>query len=407
MKEFLRAIDLEEARAHAEAFAVVAAQEVTLADGNGRVLAADLVADVDLPGFRRSTVDGYAVSASSTFGATESAPTPLTVVGTVDMGARADLRVGPGQAARILTGGMVPTGADGVVMVEHTEPIDDHTIEVTRPIAPQHNVIEAAEDVRAGDTLLAKGTRLRPQDLGLLAALGRRELSVFARPRVAILSTGDEVVPVEARPAPGQVRDINSYTLSAMVESAGGIPRSLGIVGDDFETLLERCRAALLDADIVLLSGGSSVGSRDLTLAALEALPGARVLFHGVAIQPGKPTLLADVDGKPVWGLPGHVAAAMVVFHVLVRHQLEHVSGARTARTLRVPARLSRNVSSVHGRRDFVRVRLEDRDGELWAVPILGRSGLIRTMVDADGLVAIARDCEGLEQGAPVLVEPL
>jgi molybdopterin molybdotransferase len=407
MKEFLRAVDLEEACAHARTFPVLASHEVPLAASHGRVLGADFVAAADLPGFRRSTVDGYAVRASSTFGATESAPALLTLVGSVEMGVRAELTVGPGQAARILTGGMVPTGADAVVMVEHTEPIDQNTIEVTRALAPQQHVIEPAEDVGAGDTLLARGTRLRPQELGLLAALGCPEISVFARPRVAIFSTGDEVVPLEARPSPGQIRDVNSYTLSAMVERAGGIPRPLGIIGDDFETLLASCRAALLEADVMLLSGGSSVGSRDLTLAVLAALPDSRVLFHGVAIQPGKPTLLADVGGKAVWGLPGHVASAMVVFHVLVRHHLEHISGARPARAVRVPARLSRNVASVHGRRDYVRVRLEERDGQLWAVPILGKSGLIRTMVEADGLITIERDSEGLEQGAPVLVEQL
>jgi molybdopterin molybdotransferase len=407
MKEFFKVVDLDEAQSLAIRFSAVAAERVPLAACHGRVLAVDIAAHVDLPGFRRSTMDGYAVCASSTFGASDSAPALLNVVGAVEMGATTDVVVRPGQAVRILTGGMVPAGADAVVMIEHTEPIDESTLEVTRAVAPQQNVIEPSDDVRKGDRLLERGTRMRPQELGLLAALGHSEVQVFARPVVAILSTGDEIVPVDAAPGPGQVRDVNSYTLCAMVERAGGVALPHGIVGDDFVTLLATCRSALARADTIILSGGSSVGSRDLTLAVLEALPDSRVCLHGVAIKPGKPTILADVAGKAFWGLPGHVASAMVVFHVLVRRQLEHIAGARPSLEIRIPARLSRNVASVHGRRDYVRVRLEDRGGQLWAIPVLGKSGLIRTMVEADGLIEIARDVEGLEQGAEVLVQQL
>jgi molybdopterin molybdotransferase len=407
MREFFQVVDLEEARARAGGFAVAGIERVALAAANGRVLAGDFVAGEDLPGFRRSTVDGYAVRATSTFGASESAPALLTVIGAVEMGAAAGVSVAPGQAARILTGGMVPRGADAVVMVEHTEPIDDVTIEVTRAVAPRQNVIEPADDVARGETLLPRGTRLRSQEIGLLAALGSKDVEVRRRPVVAIISTGDEVVPVEEEPGPGRIRDVNSHTLAAMIECAGAVPRPFGIVGDDFDLLLATCREALAVADTVLLSGGSSVGSRDLTLEVLSALPDARVLLHGVAIRPGKPTILADVGGKAFFGLPGHVASAMVVFHVLVRHHLFHIAGARRGPELRVPAVLSRNVASVHGRRDFLRVRLEERDGRLLAIPVLGKSGLIRTMVLADGLVEIDRDTEGLDGGAEVSVELL
>ncbi len=407
MKEFFTVVDIEEAKHLARTFRPVATEHSPLSHANGRVLATDLVADIDLPGFRRSTMDGYAVCAASTFGASDSAPALLTIVGSVSMGTSADMEVKPGQAARILTGGMVPPGADAVVMVEHTEPIDETSLEVTRSVAPRENLIEADDDVRRGSVLLEGGVRLRPQEVGLLAALGVVQVEVFARPVVAIISTGDEVVRIDAVPAPGQIRDVNSYTLGAMVERAGAIPRQHGIVGDDFESLLSTCREALSTADVVLLSGGSSVGCRDLTLEVIEALPGSRVLLHGVAIKPGKPTILADVEGKAFWGMPGHVASAMVVFQVLVRHQLERIAGARTMLPMPVPARLSRNVASVHGRRDYLRVRLDRRDGQLWAIPVLGKSGLIRTMVEADGLVEIDRDAEGLDQGAEVWVHLL
>jgi len=407
MKEFFHVVDLEEARARAGGFATVGTERVPLADARGRVLATEIAADADLPGFRRSTMDGYAVCASSTFGASDSAPALLTVVGSVEMGVAAEGRVGPGQAVRILTGGMLPDGADAVVMVEHTEPIDEATIEVTRAVTPRQNVVEPSDDVARGDRLLEPGTRLRAQEIGLFAALGITEVEVFARPVVAILSTGDEVVPIEATPGPGEIRDVNAHSLAALVETTGGVPRPLGIVRDDFETLLAACRDALTGADVVLLSGGSSVGQRDLTLDVLEALPGSRVLCHGVAIKPGKPTILAEVDGKAFWGLPGHVASAMVVFHVLVRRHLERIAGIRPRPEIRVPATLTRNVASVHGRRDYVRVRLEERDGKLHAIPVLGKSGLIRTMVEADGLVEIDRDTEGLDPGTEVLVLPM
>jgi len=407
MKEFFEVITLEQARAYAARFSVVGTQRVGLAEAAGRVLTDDVVSEIDLPGFRRSTVDGYAVRAASTFGASESAPALLELVGSVEMGASAEGTVGPGQAMRILTGGMLPAGADAAVMVEHTEPLDDSAIEVTRAVAPMQNVIERDEDLARGERLLVGGTRLRAQEIGLLAALGHSEVQTFAAPVVSILSSGDEVVPVHEVPGPGQIRDVNSSTLSAMVLAAGGVARPIGIVEDDFDALLAASRAALEGADMVILSGGSSVGTRDLTLEVLSALPDSQILAHGVAIQPGKPTILAQVGGRAFWGLPGHVASAMVVFQVLVRHVLQRISGETGARAVGypLPARLSRNLASVHGRRQFVRVRLEERAGELWAVPAVGKSGLIRTTVESDGLVEIGENSEGLSEGALVLVQ--
>ncbi len=407
MNEFFEVITLQQARAHAAGFSLVGTERVALAEAAGRVLADDVVSEIDLPGFRRSTMDGYAVRAASTFGASDSAPALLELVGSVEMGASAEGTVGSGQAVQILTGGMLPAGADAVVMVEHTEPMDDSAIEVTRAVAPQQNVIEADEDLAKGERLLVRGTRLRAQEIGLLAALGQTEVFAFATPVVSILSTGDEVVPVDAVPGPGQIRDVNSSTLSAMVRAAGGRPRSHGIVSDDFDALVDASRAALEGANMVILSGGSSVGTRDLTLEVLSALPDSEILAHGVAIKPGKPTILARVGECAFWGLPGHVVSAMVVFQVLVRHFLHHVSGVAggaTASGYPARARLSRNLASVHGRREFVRVRIEQREGELWAVPIVGKAGLVRTAVESDGLVEIGENSEGLSQGAEVLV---
>ena len=404
--KFFRVVSLDDALAHRERFDVVDSEEVGLGSAAGRVLAADFVSPEDLPGFRRSIMDGFAVQAASTFGASETAPALVDVVGSVSMGVAAGLRVGPGQAARIPTGGMLPDGADAVVMIEHTEALDEDSVEIARAVAPGQNVVEPSDDVAVGACLLRQGRVLRAADIGLLAALGATTVSVVRRPRIAILSTGDEVMPLGAELGPGQVRDVNAWTLSAMVEAAGGVAVRRGIVADDEGALLDAARGALEAADMVLISGGSSVGTRDLTIETLEALPDSEVLVHGVAIKPGKPTILARVGGAAVWGLPGHVTSAMVVFQALVRAFVERIAGVvdlpvRPARA----ARISRDLPSEHGRVDHIRVRIEERSDGRWAVPRRGGAALIRTMVQADGLVRIARDTEGLREGDPVEVQ--
>ncbi len=405
MKEFFQVVSLGDARALLDRFGPVDTEHVPLSSATGRVLACDVVCEHDLPGFRRSTMDGFAVQAASTFGASEAAPALLEVVGAVQMGQQAAVSLGPGQAAHILTGGMLPAGADAVVMVEHTETLDHDTVEASRGVAPGQHVIQADDDAGAGQRVLARGTPLRAQEAGLLAALGVVEVEVYRRPVVAILSTGDEVVPVDAELRPGQVRDVNSTTLAALVEGSGGEALLLGIVGDRLDDLLHACRGALANSDMLLVSGGSSVGTRDLTLDVLSALDDSELLVHGVAIRPGKPTILARVGHKAVWGLPGHTASAMVVYGVLVASFVAHIAGvAHPMPRSAITARLSRNLASVHGRVDFVRVRLEQRDGKRWAVPVLGQSGLIRTLVAAQGLVEIDRDTEGLDQGVEVEV---
>ncbi len=409
MAEFFEVVSLEDALALREAFEPLPSEAVPLARTLGRVLAEDVIASSDLPPFRRATMDGYALRASSSFGASASNPALLQVVGEVGMGQVPSVRLGPGEAVRILTGGMLPEGADAVVMVEHTEAVDESSVEVHRSVSPLQHVLEPGEDLRRGEVLLGRGRRVRAQEAGLLAALGLAEVSVHRKPVVAILSTGDELVPVEAEPALGQIRDVNSTTLAALVRSSGGDPLGLGIVPDQLDGLLAASRAALARADTVLLSGGSSVGSRDYTAEVIRRLDDAEILVHGLAIKPGKPTILGRVGGKPFWGLPGHVTSAMVVYRVLVRHFVERLAGLVEERRnrFRVPARLGRNVPSVHGRVDYLRVKLLARDGELLAEPLLGPSGLLRTMVEADGLIEIGLHVEGLSEGTEVWVEPL
>lgn len=408
MKEFFNVETIERVLSYARTFQAVAVEIVSLAESQGRILAEDICSDRDIPDFDRSTMDGYAVNAASTFGASEANPAYLNLQGQIGMGVRPDFSVGPGQAARIATGGMLPEGADSVVMVEHAETLDDTTIEIYKSVAPGQHVIEKGEDIRHTDPALIAGTRIRPQEAGLLAACGKTAFSVFKRPMVGIISTGDEVVGVDQVPGEGQVRDINSQTLSGQVLAAGGVPVVFGIVKDRRDDLIEKCRRALEMTDMVLISGGSSVGTRDFTVEVLELLPDTEILVHGISISPGKPTILARSSAKAFWGLPGHAVSAMVVFEIVVRPFLEQISGqVRGAKRFPVTATLSRNLPSAQGRVDYVRVRLEEKSGCVMAEPILGKSGLIHTMVKADGLVAIGMNTEGLEKGTVVNVMPM
>jgi molybdopterin molybdotransferase len=408
MKEFFKLMDLPAVLALSDRFGVTTSETIALDEALGRVLAAPVTADLDLPGFDRSTMDGFAVAATATYGASEGNPAYLNVTGSVAMGEEAHLRVEPGAAVQIATGGMLPMGADAVVMVEHTDRLDETTIEVYKSVAPGQNVVARGEDVAAGSEVLVTGTRLRPQELGLLAALGRDRVAVHRRPRVGILSTGDEVVDIHTDPRIGQIRDMNAYSLAGQARRCGAVTTAYGIVADDAAKLRLSCAAALAENDMVLLSGGSSVGARDFTIEILEALPDTEVLVHGIGISPGKPTILARSGTKAVWGLPGHVTSAMVVFAAVVKPFLLHVGGQETGRSpARCLARLTRNVASAQGREEYLRVRLTEKAGDLWAEPLLGKSGLIRTMVQADGLVAVPKDTEGLEGGAVVEVLPL
>ncbi len=383
----------------------VRAERIPTADALDRVLAEPLVAPSPLPSFPRSTVDGYAVRAADTFGATESLPAYLAVIGQVPMGRSAEVTVGPAQAAVVYTGGMIPAGADAVVMIERTQQLDANNIEVLRAVAPGENVIQIGEDVREGEALLAPGHILRPQDIGGLMALGLTQVGVAVKPRVAIVSTGDEVVPPDMTPGRGQVRDVNTYTVAGLVARAGGVPLPQGIVLDDFDALFSVARRSLEAADVLVISAGSSVSTRDLTAEVVNRLGQPGVLVHGVSIRPGKPTILGLCGGKPVIGLPGNPVSAMVVAGLFLVPLLWRMQGASQPPVRRVKAQLTHNVASVPGREDYVPVRLSGHDEQRWADPVFGKSNLIYTLVKADGMVRVPLDSNGLHEGEWVEVE--
>jgi molybdopterin molybdotransferase len=372
----------------------------------GRVLAEDVKSPVDLPGFDRAIMDGFAVRARDTFGASPGAPAYLRLAGEVKMGEAAPVAVSPGEAVRVSTGSMMPEGADAVVMVEYTDFLDDETVEMVRSVAPGDYVVGRTEDLREGELMLSRGRIIRPQDIGALAGVGITAVKVSRQPRVAIISSGDEIIPPDETLKAGQIRDINSYSLACLAKQSGGVPLKLGIVQDDFESLKTCLAEGLEKAEIALISGGSSVGARDVTLDVIRSFDGAEILVHGVSIRPGKPIIIAEVEGKYLFGLPGNPVSVMVTFELFVGFLIKLLSGARQPvwEQRYVKARLNRNIASAPGREDYVSVRLIESEGGMMAEPVLGRSALISTMVKADGLIKIPLESEGLEEGVEVEV---
>lgn len=397
-------------------------EDADLSSALGRVLARAVVSPEDVPADRRSTVDGFAVAARDTFGASEALPAMLEVIQDVAMGRMPEKAQGPGQASRIPTGGVLPEGADTCVMVEHTELLDDGTVLVERPSSPGENVVQRGEDVARGETVLGAGRVLSPFDIGALASIGVSCIPVVARPRVAVISTGDEIVPPGTAPCPSQVRDINNCSLSASVRRLGAEPVALGIAEDTYPALRLLVEKGLEQADMVAVSGGSSVGARDVAVKVFSDLGPPGVLVHGVAVKPGKPVILAVCRGKPVFGLPGHPVSALTAFDLFVRYALNVmvasavrkapadpalVAALSSSQETWVDARLSRSVSSAPGREDHVRVRLVRKAGELLADPVLGKSSLISIMVGSDGEIVIPPESEGLIEGTRVQVRIL
>jgi molybdopterin molybdotransferase len=374
----------------------------------GMVCSRDIVSPEDLPPFSRSTVDGFAVKAEDTFGATETMPAYLNVAQEIFMGESPGFSLSRGAAARIPTGGMLPAGADAAVMHEHVQPVDATMIEVLVPVVPGENVIHAGEDVKKGEIVVRAGRRLRPQDIGACAGLGLTEIPVCEKPAVSIISTGDEIVPARETPVAGQVRDINSYVLSGMIRNAGCVPVKKGIFRDDYEEIRSVIEGSMKDSAAILVSGGTSVGTRDMVAKIINDIGNPGLLFHGVSLKPGKPMMAGIIGGVPVFGLPGHPAAVGICFEIFVEPVLRILSGAEERplayRRRTVRARLSRNISSPQGREEHVRVTLEEGEEGLRAVPVRGKSGLITTLVKADGTFVIPLNRNGVEKGELVEV---
>ncbi|NLO22301.1 MAG: molybdopterin molybdotransferase MoeA [Syntrophomonadaceae bacterium] len=397
MTEFLKVVKYEEAIERiAACFPLRPIESCGLLEASGKVLAQEIVGSEDLPAFNRSTVDGYAVKAGDSFGSSESLPAYLTYRGEIKMGQAAAIDLERGQCAWIPTGGMMPSGADAVVMVEYTERLGDDSVLVYRPVGPGENLMLRGEDVSQGQSLFTPSQLLRPQDIGFLASLGIEQLDVYGTYRIGIISTGDEIVPIQAQPGLGQVRDVNTYALAAAVKDCGSMPTSYPVIKDELEGLREGVLQALAENDLVLLSGGSSVGIMDVTIDVLMSIPGAELLFHGLAVKPGKPTLAVKIKDQLVIGLPGHPVSSLMMFYIICRPFL------KADKRHRIRVKLSQNIASQPGRDDFIPISLTEGEAGLepWGRPLLGKSGLMSILALASAYIHIPYEQQGVLAGS-------
>ncbi len=378
-------------------------ETIEVIDSLDRFVATDIISPEDLPSFDKSMMDGYAVKAEDTFGASEEKPISLSLIGEIRIGEMPKEEVKKGEAIKINTGAMMPQGADSVEMLEYVE-IQGKKILIRKALTPGENVAKRGEDIKKGEVLLVKGHRIRSQDIGALSGLGITKIKVFKRPKVAIIPTGDELVPPSKRPESGEIRDMNTYSLSAQVKKCGGESIPFGIIKDDYKVLKKKVEEALSKTDMVLISGGSSVGTYDLTLKVISSLTKGKVLTQGVAIKPGKPTIIAKVKEKIILGLPGNPVSVMIVFRKIVGPTILAMMNAKE-RIRVVNARLARTVTSSTGREEFIRVKLQEREGKLIAIPLHRGSANIVSLVKADGLLKIPRLSEGIEKNQIVEVE--
>lgn len=382
-----------------------AVEKVDLDQALGRILAEDLKSPVALPPFSRSTVDGYAVRAADTAGASAAMPTYLDLIGEVEMGENTELELKTGQTAAIPTGGMLPEAADAVLMIEDTEKIDAETVESYKSLGVGENLVLKGDDIEAGEILFKAGRRIMARDIGALAGLGITEIKVFKAAQVAVISTGDELIPPEVEPEAGQIRDINSYSISAYLNKIGAETKRVGIIKDDFASLKKALQAEL-EQDLVLISGGSSVGIKDLTIELLNSLGKPGVILHGLAIKPGKPTILAVIEGTIVIGLPGHPASSWTVNRILTAEIARVLNGEKEPAALGqrdakylIRAELSRDLVSDKGRDEYIPVRIYQADKRLMAEPLLAKSSLITNLARGDALLKIPAAQEGKSKG--------
>ncbi|WP_202707853.1 gephyrin-like molybdotransferase Glp [Sporosalibacterium faouarense] len=373
-------------------------ETINLVQALNRVLAEDIVSDINVPEFNRSTVDGYAIQSKDSYGATETVPSLLNYKGEVSMGTKTDLEVNPGEAVYVPTGGMIPNGADSVVMIENAENMAGESIFVYKPISNGENLILKGDDIKKNQTILSVGKKLTPQDIGVLAAIGKKEIKVYKKPRFYVISTGDEIIDLDEELGMGEIRDINGYALYSLIKSIGGEVVAKSIVRDEFDLLRDEVEKGIDNSDVVLISGGSSVGVRDYTYDVINSFDGEGVFIHGISIKPGKPTLVGEANGKIVFGLPGHPVSSIIVFKVLVEHLIEGVMNTRRQRK-KTKAILDFNVHSNPGKETYHMVKLEERKGNLYAIPNWGKSGMITLLSESNGYIIISSEEEGINKG--------
>jgi len=411
MRGFKSTVRAEEAKQRffsAIQFEKSSVEPVPALEALGRILGEDVKSQVDVPPFNKSAVDGYAVHAEDTFGASTTNPSVLTLIGEIDAGNKPDFEVKRGEAAKTATGAPVPEGADAVVMLEYTRIIDSHSIEIWTPVTPGENVTRKGEDVSIGEIVLKKGLRIRPQDVGILTMLGKTSVNVMKKTRVAVFSTGDELVETVEKAREDKTVDVNRPILLSMIREAGGLGIDEGIVKDRLEDIRRKMEESLAEADVVVVTGGTSVGVKDLVPEVVNSIGKPGMLVHGISMRPGMPTGLGVVNRKPVILLPGNPVAAMIAFEVFVKPLILRLMEAQEELTPKIMGRLTRRIASVQGFRTFNRVRVRRSGNQLSVEPIrLTGSGILTSMTKANGILVIPEDVEGYEAGEEVEVSLL
>ena len=402
MSDFLKVIPIEQALKIIDdhAMPLLSTVNIKTVDSILRTVSSPIKSTSNLPDFERSTMDGYAVRASDTHGASQSQPSYLNLVSEIKMGSIHDTQLKVGEAAKIFTGAMIPESADAVVMVEYTELIDQSLIEIIKPVAPGENIIKIGEDIKEDDLIFDTGHTIRPQDIGGLLALGITKIPVFEAPKIGIISTGDELIDPEAQPKKGQVRDINSYTISSLIQKHGGEPIIFGISKDEFEVQLQTAQRALSKCSIVVISAGSSTSSRDLTSQVISSLGKPGILMHGLAHKPGKPSIIGSAKGKLIFGLPGNPVSAMIIFQLLVKRAINNILCGTQELIAPIKAVLTADIPSINGREEHVPVKLfNSQSGTLMAEPVFGKSNLIYTLIRSDGIIVVPINKSGVYSG--------
>ncbi|MCF6466091.1 molybdopterin molybdotransferase MoeA [Clostridium sp. Cult2] len=373
-------------------------EEISILEATDRILAEDIHSSINVPEFNRSTVDGYAIKSKDSQGASESVPSLFNILGEVKMGEAVKNSIKSGEAMYVPTGGMIPQGADGMVMVEYTEKLDEENLMVYKPISFNENIILKGDDIEIGEIALKKGRKITPEVVGVLAALGLSKVNVYKKPKFYVISTGDEIIDLDEKLELGKIRDINSYTLYSTIVKLGGEVTGKTIVKDDYELLRKEVEKGIIISDIVLISGGSSVGTRDYTGKVINSFRGKGVFVHGISIKPGKPTILGEGKGKLIVGLPGHPVSSIIVFRTIVEEYIHRKMGIVDYK-LKTKAIMDFNFPSSPGRETYQMVKLEERDGKVYATPSFGKSGMITLLSNSDGYIIIKAHEEGIYKG--------
>lgn len=378
-------------------------EEIPILEASNRILWEDILSDVNVPDFNRSTVDGYAVISKDTYGASDSLPSFLKSIGEVKMGRPTEIVLRSGECCYVPTGGMLPKNCDAVVMIEYTEAFSDGTICIHSPVAPKENTLQVGEDIQKGQVIFKKGHKLRPQDLGVLSGMGFTKINVYSKPKVSIISTGDEIVAPDEEAGPGQIKDMNSYSLASAVINDGCQVVAMAVVKDDFQLLKNKLKDFIEISDIVLLSGGSSMGNKDITKDVINDLGDPGVFIHGLAVKPGKPTIIGKVNKTAIFGLPGQPVSALVIYQTLVRYLIKHLYGDNSLIPY-IQGKMSVNIASAPGREHYVMVDIARENGEDIVIPVHGKSGLLTMMTKSVGYIKIDTNKEGLVKGETVKV---